>query len=239
MKKLYVLVGVLLLAASTSFAQKMNLDQILEKYYKATGFDKLQNVTSVVMSGSVTTWVVMPVKIYRVRPNKLRMERDVNDITGLTVFDGKNGWMTAPWTKNPKPQVAAGPILADLQVQADFDGVLYDWKTKGHVAELVGVEKIGDLDVYRIKLTRKDGGVEYYLIDCKNFLLQRKLTYRVVKEKEVEIENNFSDYRNCEGIMFAFENENKIGGQPNSTIQFDSIELNTTVDPKLFDMSVN
>lgn len=237
MKKLFILVGVLLLMASTStIAQELKIDDVLNNYYKASGFDKLQNVKTIIMSGTNTTHVVMPIKFYRVRPNKYRMERDVNDITGLTVFDGQNGWMTAPWSKNPLPQVISGPALNDLQYQADFDGALYNWKAKGHNAELVGTEKINDLDSYKIKFTKKDGGIEYYFIDCKNFLLQRKLNYRTVKDKEIEIQNNFSDYRSIDGVMFAFTNQNLMGGQLASEIQFESIELNKPVDDKIFVM---
>jgi len=238
MKKQFILVGVLLIVASTLTAQELNLDQILENHYKAVGFDKLQDVKTIIIFGTITTNVVMPIKYYKVRPNKFRMERDVADITGLSVFDGQNGWTTSPWTGNPAPQIAAGATLTDLQLQADFDGILYGWKAKGHKAELLGVEKIGDINVYNIKLIREDGGVEHHLIDCKNFLLKRKLSYRVVGGKEVEVENNFSDYRSVDGIMFPFVSETLIGGQPYSEIQYDSIELNQPIDEAIFVMPI-
>lgn len=236
MKKYLFLVGVLTLATSTIIAQELKLDDVLNNYYKASGLDKLQKVNTIIMSGTQTTHVVMPVKIYRVRPNKVRMERDVNDITGLTVYDGQTGWTTAPWTKNPNPQVAAGPILTDILNAADFDGLLYKWKEKGHTAELVGKEISDNVEVYRIKFTRKDGGLEYYLIDSKTFLLQRKVFKRMVKDKEVEVQNVFTDYKSVEGVMFAFTNENLMGGQTTSTTQFDSIEVNKPIDDKLFTM---
>jgi len=236
MKKLFILVGVLILATSTSNAQEMNLDEVLYNYYKASGLDKQQSVKTIIMSGTLTTHVVMPIKFYRVRPNKYRMERDVNDITGLTVFDGQIGWTTTPWRKNPLPQVVSEQALPDLINESDFDGAIYNWKTKGHTAELVGKEKIDDLDVYRIKLTLKDGRIEYYLIDCKNFILQRKFSYRMAKDKEIEFQNNFSNYKMVEGVMFAFVIENLMGGQLSSSIEFDTIELNKPVDDSLFVM---
>jgi hypothetical protein len=234
MKKLFILVGVIIISASTSSAQSLNLDQILENYYKAMGFDKLQSVKTIIMSGTITTHVVMPTKIYRVRPNTYRMERDVNDITGLTVYDGQNAWSTAPWSRtNPKPQVT-GTALNDLIALSDFDGIIYNWQAKGHKAELIGIEKTGESDAYKIKLTRIDGGIEYYFIDCKNFLLIKKLTYQMVNGKETEIENIFSDYRNLDGIMFSYTSDNKLGGQPYSSIQYETIELNKSIDNNLF-----
>ncbi|RPH31603.1 MAG: hypothetical protein EHM93_13000 [Bacteroidales bacterium] len=234
MKKTFSLVGVLLLASSTLFAQELTLDDVLNNYYKASGFDKLQQVNTIIMSGMQTTHVVMPAKIYKVRPNKVRMERDVNDITGLTVYDGQTGWTTAPWSRNPNPQIAAGPILIDILNAADFDGILYNWKAKDHNAELVGKEAIDNTEVYRIKFTRKDGGIEFYLIDSKAFLLQRKIFKRMVRDKEMEVQNVYSDYKPIEGVMFAFTNETLMGGQVTSSTQYESIEVNKPVDDKLF-----
>lgn len=237
MKRYLFLVGVLLLTASTTIAQELKLDEVLNSYYKASGFDKLQDVKSIIMTGSITTWVVMPTKTYRVRPNKYRVERDVNDITGLTVYDGQTGWTTAPWSKNPNPQVVAEPNLSDLKIQADFDGLLYNWKDKGHKVELVGLEKLGDSDVYRIKVTRIDNLVEYYLIDSKSYLIQKKLGTRIFKEKDFKIDITFSDYRNIEGIMFPFDIMNNSEGQPSSAeTQYESIEVNNPVDENIFVM---
>ena len=237
MKKIFILVGVLLLAASTTKSQELNLDQVLNNYYKASGFDKLQNVKSVIMTGTITTWVVMPTKIYKVRPNKYRMERDVNDITGLTVFDGQTAWTTAPWSKNPNPQVVVEPNLSDLKIQVDFDGLLYNWKEKGHKIELVGPEKLGDSDVYRIKVIRNDNFVEFYLIDSKSFLILKKLGTRNFKSKDYKIDITFSDYRNIDGIMFPFDIMNNSEGQPSSSeTQYEIIELNKQIDENIFVM---
>ncbi len=238
MKKIIILVGVLILATATLNAQGLNLEQILANHYKAMGLDKQQDVKSIIMTGTLIRNDAMPIKIFRLRPNCYRMERDVADITGLTVFDGKNGWMTAPWSGNSQPQVISGTGLAELQVQADFDGPIYRWNDKGHKAELIGTEKLGEIDVFRIKLTRNDGGIEYYLIDCHSYLLHKKISYRTIRGKETEMENIYSDYRSIDGIMFAFTNVNTLGGQPYSEIQFDSVEINQPVDEKLFVMPI-
>lgn len=237
MKKLFILVGVLFIAASTINAQDLTLEQILDKYYQANGIDKLQNVKTIIMTGSITNWVVMPTKVYRVRPNKYRMERDVNDITGLTVYDGQTAWSTAPWTKNPNPQVMPEPGLSEVKIQADFDGLFYNWKEKGHKLELVGQEKLGELNVYRIKVTRSDNIVEEYLIDSKTFFIQKKLGIRNVRGKDIKIDFTYSDYRLVEGVMFPFNIMNRSEGQPApAETQYDTIEVNKSVDDNLFVM---
>lgn len=237
MKKLFILVGVLLIAASTTTAQDLNLEQVLDKFYKANGIDKLQNVKSVIMTGNITTWVIMPVKVYKVRPNKFRQEKDNADITGLTVFDGQSGWFTAPWSKNPNPQVIPEANLGDIKILADFDGLFYNWKEKGYNLELVGLEKLGDLDVYRIKVTRSDNVVEYYLIDSKTFLIQKKVGIRNIRGKDFKVDFTYSDYRSIDGIMFPFDIMNNSEGQASSAdTQYETIEINQPVDDNLFVM---
>ena len=234
MKKLFVLVGVVILASSTTKAQELNLEQVLDKYYKATGIDKLQNVNSIIMSGTLVTHVVMPYKVYRLRPNKYRMERDVNDITGATVYDGQKGWFTAPWSRNPNPQEASGLMLTDLLIQSDFDGLLYNWSLKDEKAELVGKETVNNSDAYKIKLIRKDGGVEFYLIDCNSFLLVKKTGTRTLRDKELQTYSEFNDYRDVDGIKFAYRVYNFLESQQPSEIEYESIELNKPIDPNLF-----
>lgn len=237
MKKLFILVGVLLIAASTINAQELTLEQVLDKYYQANGFDKLQNVKTIIMTGSITNWVVMPTKVYKARPNKYRLERDVNDITGLTVYDGQTGWTTAPWTKNPNPQIVPEQGIVDLKIQSDFDGLFYNWKDKGYNLELVGLEKLGDSDVYRIKFTRSDNIVEFYLIDSKSFLLIKKVGVRNIRGKDFKIDFTFSDYRKVEGVMFPFSILNASENQPApAETQYESIEVNNPIDEKLFVM---
>jgi hypothetical protein len=77
---------------------------------------------------------------------------------------------------------------------------------------------------------------EYYFIDAKSFLIQKKISYRQSQGKEIEIENNFADYRAVNGIMFSFLNENKMGGQAYSTVQYDTIDLDKAVEPQFFDI---
>lgn len=229
------MVGVAILITSAySYAADITLDQILDKYYKAAGIDKLQQVKTIVMSGILIRNDAMPYKVYRVRPNKYRMERDVADITGLQVFDGQNGWSTAPWSGNPKPQPLSGDGLTNVMAAADFDGILYRWKDKGHSVEYVGLEDV----CYKLKVTRKDGGIEHIFINQQTFLIQKRTASITARGQQVEFVTYFKDYRNVNGIMFAFENENTMGGQPYSTIQFDSVELNIPVDEKIFVMPV-
>jgi len=235
MKKRLFFLSFFCVIVSGAIAQELTLEQILEKYYKAGKFDKLSKVNTIIMTGSIVQQDLMPVKIIRVRPDKYMMEFDVADMTAYQVYDGQTAWMTAPWTGNAAPQVMPAERTTDLKNRSDMDGVLVNWKEKGHALELAGKDTVNGLSVYKIKVTRKDGGIEYHFIDGSGFLLQKRLSYRKAGGKELKVENFYHDYREVEGIPFAFTLETNNAGRVNE-IQFESVEINKPVDMKIFAM---
>jgi len=236
MNKILIVSVILILSLPSAKAQGMKLDEILGKYYKNAGFDKLQDAKTIIMTGTMTQQTIMPLKIIKKRPDKYMQEFDVQDQTGYQVYDGQMAWMTAPWTPDPRPQVMPEDRTVDLRSRADFDGPIYNWKAKGHKAELEGVDTLGNAKAYKIKLTRADAAIEYYFIDSESFLLIKKSSFRKMQGQDVEIENFFKDFRTINGIMFSFESENLMGGNPYSLIQYDTIEVDAEVSDKLFAM---
>jgi outer membrane lipoprotein-sorting protein len=225
----------LLFFASGVIAQELTLDQVLDHFYKAGNFEKLRQVNSIIMTGSIVQQDLMPVKIIRVRPDKYMMEFDVADMTAYQAYDGQAAWMTAPWTGNARAQVMPPERMNDLKNRADMDGILVNWKEKGHVLELAGKDTLEGISVYKIKIIRKDGGVEYNFIDSGGFMLRKRTSSRMAGGREVTVESFYRDYRNVEGIPFAFTVETNNGGRVNE-IQFESVELNKPIDLKIFTM---
>jgi|GEM_PF-3257543 len=90
---------------------------------------------------------------------KYLLEFDIQDITGFQGYDGQTAWSTAPWTGNPKPQVMPDDRDRNLRSRADFDGLLYNWKEKGHSVELVGRDTVENVQAFKLKVAKKDGGV--------------------------------------------------------------------------------
>ena len=215
-------------------AQNLNLDQVLSKFYEANGIAKMQNTKTIVMTGFITRNDLMPYKITKMRPDKYRLDFQVADLETVQAYDGKTGWYTAPWTGNPNPIRMTEDAAGGMSLKADFDGLLYQWKEKGHSAELIGKDTIEGIESYKIQITRKDGGKEFYFIDSKNFYLQKQSSFRKIREQDVELENFYKDYRTVDGIMFPYTIETKMGGQPYSLVEFETIDLNVPVDEIIF-----
>lgn len=225
-----------LLACIPAMAQEPSLDELLSKYYKAIGMDKLKTVNSIVMTGLMTQNDVMPVKVYRLRPDKYLMEFDIADLTAYQGYDGTTAWMTTPWTGNPKPQVMPPDRAGTMKITAEFEGILFDWKAKGHLVELAGKDTVDQVIMNKLKITKNDGGVEYLFIDPADNLIKKRLYNRTVRGREIMMENYFSDYRPVDGIMFGFKQDTRIDGQPYNSLQYETIELNKEIDPGLFSM---
>jgi len=222
--------------SSAVTAQNLKLEDILQNYFKASAFEKLQKVNTVISTGTLIQQDLMPFKTIRMRPNKYLQVFDVADITCYQAYDGTTAWLTAPYTGNPKPQIMSADRANDIKVKADFDGLLFKWKKKGHQVEPAGTDTIGGTLAYKLKVTRKDGGLEYYSIDLKSFMLVKRQFTRILQGQEVKIDVLYRDYRKVEVIPFSFTIETQIGGQTLNTIQFDSIVLNGPVDEKIFRM---
>lgn len=216
-------------------AQELTLENVLEKYYTAGNFEKLRQVNSIIMTGSIVQQDLMPIKIIRVRPDKYMMEFDLADMTAYQAYDGQTGWMTAPWTGNAAAQIMPPERLKDLKNRAEMDGPLVNWKEKGHFLELIGKDTLEDMLVYKIKIIRNDGGIEYNFIDNTGFMLRKRTSFRMAGGKEVTVENYFRDYRKVDGIPFAFTLETNNGGRVNE-IQYETIELNKPIDLEIFSM---
>jgi len=236
MKKIFVFTIAILCISSILNAQNLKLDEILEKYYTATGYDKIQSAKSIIMSGTITTNTTMPLKIMYMKPDKYKMEYAVQDIPTVQAYNGLKAWtIITPWTGSSKPQPMNEAKTKETKNKADY-APLFDWKSKGHSLELVGLENSENQQVYKLKLTRADGSFEHFFVDAKSFLLLKRSSIRSVNGKDYLQENFFGDYRNVNGAMFPFVIEGKIDGQTASTLEFETIETDKQLDEKVFEM---
>jgi hypothetical protein len=235
MKKGVFLLCLLFTISCGLMAQDLSLEQILNRYYQAANLEKHSKVSTIIMTGTIVQQDLMPVKIIRARPGKYLMEFDVADLTAYQATDGMTAWTTAPWTGKAEPQALPPDRTADLKVRADMDGILYNWKEKGHLPELTGTDTVNGKLAYKIKVVRKDGATEFNFIDCTDFLLTKRTYVRMAGGKEIPVEIYSRDYRKVDGIPFPFVTETNNGGRVNE-IQFETIELDKPVDPGIFVM---
>ena len=171
------------------------------------------------------------------RPKSLRMEFTFQGMTGVQAYDGKSGWAISPFGGKKDPEPMSPDDTKEAEEEADIDGPLVDYKSKGHTVELVGKEKIEGSDAYKLKVTLKGGTVRYQYLDADSFLEIKTEAKRKVQGQEVEGETIYGNYQEFGGLLFPMSIEMKAKGMPaGQTITLDKVEINPSLGDDLFKM---
>jgi hypothetical protein len=118
-----------------------------------------------------------------------------------------------------------------------MDGPLVDWKAKGHKVELVGKEKLEGTDVYKLKVTMKDGNVHYLFLDADSYLDIKGEAKRTVRGTEVETEQTIGDYKEVGGHMVPHSFESGAKGRPEKQkMTIEKVELDVPIEDARFAM---
>ncbi len=231
------LTSLLLSFVASSPAQ--TVDQILAKVFTARGgLDKIHSVKTERVSGTITFGADTsgPFSVEFERPLKMHMQLTIQNQTMVRVFDGKtSGWANNPFAGKMNPEPLSEDELKNMSDEADFDGQFVDARRKGNQIVLVGKDKVGDKDAWRVKLTTKAGEVRQYLFDANTFLLLKWEGQRKFEGKSMPVESYFSDYRDVDGLKFAFRIESGASStEINQKIVIDKIEVNPQLSASEF-----
>jgi len=215
------------------------VDEVIQKNIEARGgIEKIHAIKTMKLTGkSNAQGMEFPFVLQFKKPKSFRMEISVQGKSIVTAFDGETAWMVMPLMGSTDPEKLSGEDAKDAEGQADVDGPLVDYKSKGHTVELVGQEDLDGTPADKIKLTKKDGEVSYMFIDSKTHLELRTITKRKRDGAETEIQTDFSDFKTVDGLMLPFAIENKLVGKPQGQqLLLDKIEFGLPVDDKIFKM---
>lgn len=217
--------------------QAQDLEKILKAHYKAIGQNNLVDVETVVTTGKILQMgMEMPIRSISKRPNKTYIEIDVQGTMMKQGYDGTNGWMQAPWTGSDEPIDLRGPDLRGLENSADMDGPLWNYKEKGHELELTGTEDMEGTQVYALKLTRKDGNIDYMYMDTESYLVLRTVSKMFINGSETEVEAFMSNYQEVNGFVMPYTIEQKFSAQPEMSmiINVEEVSWNEEIDDSIF-----
>lgn len=235
----------LLLTCLAPFAFAETADEVVAKYVAARGgMEKIKSIKSVKASGKIVMGggaMEAPFTQMKRRPKDSRTEFTFQGMTGVQAFDGGGevAWSIMPFMGKKDPEAAPAEETKLMAEDADFDGALIDWKEKGHQIEYVGKEQIEGADAYKLKLTRKNGNIDYVYIDAETGLEVKSEGKRVIRGTEVETETFMSDYKEVDGVPFAYTiSAGRKGGADNQKqkIVMDKIELNVPMTDDMFKM---
>jgi outer membrane lipoprotein-sorting protein len=227
-------------APAAGKAAALTVDDVVAKNIQARGgVDKIKAVKTMRMTGHMTIGpgTEAPMVIEIKRPDKLRLDITAQGMTLSQAYDGKAGWQINPFAGNKNAEPMSADELKEAAEQADMDGPLVDWKAKGHKVELVGKDKVEGTDVYKLKVTLKDGNVHYLYLDADSFLDIKGEAKRNVRGTEVETEQTIGDYKDVGGLMIPHSFEGGAKGRPEKQkMTVEKIEVDVPIDDARFSM---
>lgn len=238
-----------LLLTGFSPAAAQSVDEIVSKHIDARGgYEKLKAIRTLKITRTFATpFTSVEVVTYKKRPDLLRIEQTPKGQT-TAIPRGVNAggaWDVSQGKVVMRPERVATEAR---EIDADFDGLLVDWKAKGHTVTLEGKEPIGGRDSYKLKVVTKGGSMRYVFIDAQTFL-ESGMSGRVLlpamnpKTREPRFHEStwiFSDYREVDGVKFPYSiDEERVADQGVSITQSfaiytTAIEVNVPMEDSLF-----
>src|SRR5215468_3210737 len=113
--------------------------------------------------------------------DQVRSELTLQGLTAINAFDGREGWNISPFQGRREPEKASEDQVRSLAQQAELDGPLVGWRDKGHRIEYLGSEDVDGTPAIKLRVTRKDGDLQYVYLDPDSYLEIRITTVHKVR----------------------------------------------------------
>jgi Outer membrane lipoprotein-sorting protein len=180
--------------------------------------------------------VRLPFVMEMKRPRKSRVEIEFAGKTAIQVYDGTNGWKLRPFLNRNDVEPFTAEELKSEEAKSDLDGPLVDYAAKGTKVELEGSEPVEGRNTYKLKLTMKNGTVQYVWIDAENFLdVKVEGTPRRMDGKMHNVSIYQRDFRSVQGVMVPFTLETVVDGYHEThKMVIEKVAVNPKLDDALF-----
>jgi hypothetical protein len=222
------LIVLALLAASVTTASAVTVEELVAKNLEARGgAAKLKAVTSAHTVGKIRTGGSNEAKTesWAVVSAKYRSDFTLQGMTAVQAWDGQDAWAISPFGGRRDPVRLTPDDAKDLVQDADVAGPLSDYQAKGLKLEYLGTEDIDGTDAHKLRVTYKNGDTRIVFLDPDSFLEIRIIDHRMIRGQESVQTTELGEYEKVDGLYFPFE----VGRN-----HLDKVELNVTIDPKMF-----
>jgi len=226
-------------AGFTQEQKPPTLDELVAKNIEAKGgADALRALQSLKLTGKMLVQqgqIELAYNQTKKRPGEVRTEATLQGMTMVQAYDGKDGWKIWPFQGRKDPEKMSVDDVKSLIEDAEIDGPLVDWKSKGSRVDYLGTEDVDGTLAYKLKVVRKNGDVNFVYLDPDHFLEIRILTQRIKNGAQEEVETDVGDYEKIGGMFVPFSIESGRKGDPDKQkIIIDKAEANVPVDDAIF-----
>jgi outer membrane lipoprotein-sorting protein len=229
----------LVLLLTASILQAQTADEIISKCIDATGGkEKISQINSMYMENSMEVMGNESLsKITILNGKGIKTISDVMGQSMIQCYTDKSGWMINPMggSSDPAP-------MSDEQYKAGKSSIyigesFVDYATKGNKVELLGKEKVNNVDAFKLKVTTKDSVSSVYYIDPATYYIIQTTLVANMMGQQMEIISTMHDYKKTDfGYVLPYSYEINYGGQFSLTMKLKKVEFNQPVDPKIFEL---
>ena len=203
------------------------------------GLEKLNAVKNVVADSQTIRYTPMgqmdlKVVLYQVYPDKMRQNIVTPQGEISIVFDGEAAFAMSPTGTQPLPP----EMVTSLKNAIFRDTVpLLVHLTENDVPiQYAGTGEV-DGKPTSVLLVKQPSGemVKVFISEDTHYVV--KLAFRETEQGvTMDIETMFSDFRDVEGVKFAFHVVQNINGEPYTESRINSVKLNAELDDSLFEV---
>ena len=217
-------------------SKAQSVDRIIDQYFNAINYKEICNINSITTKGTRTSVGERDFTEIIQRPDKYRCDYDMGPDNFSLIYDGETGWQINPFSPGNKTEylIEHAIDLVQIKENADIDGILFNWREKGHKVILCNDKDTMDKEFYKLKIITRDNDTLYYFLNSKNYYLTKK-TY-IFKNGEQTIKTHLflSDHRKVNGMIFPFKIETFQYNNLISTISINKIILNIEYNNHIF-----
>lgn len=216
----------------TVTCKAQSADEIVANYINAIGgIDNWKKVNSIFYEGKLTVHGT-DVTIYKtvLHGKGMRQNMTTASMTAFQISTPNEGWEFMPFRGQQKPeQLGEGAVKLNAD-QYDAQGVLVDYKSKGHSIEYLGKETIDGKECYKLQVKHKSGKIEILYFDASSSLMVRSVVKQNENGKEVDVITKLSNYqKQPEGILYPMTI-----GLPMGEMNITKVNVNKPVNESIF-----
>ncbi len=222
--------------AAVSAGDAKAAEDLVNRTIEALGGDRYMNQKSQVLKGTGTltpapgqSFPITEIKDYRVYPNKARTDISAAGFLIRNGFNGDVGWQDRP-----------GAGLVDSTAQAKLTlnyglAILRRFRAGGVTARPLADAEVDGKAVKAFALADAEGHDTTFYVDATTFL-PVKLTFTL---PQGDFANVFADYKDFSGVKVPTTQELWIQGNRIISTTYTDVQVNTDVDPALFEKPAN
>jgi hypothetical protein len=235
-----VLILIVGIVCSATILSAQTAEELVAKNIEAHGgVDKIKAIksyrfTGKFQQGSFTAQVSQEAKA----PDFIREMFTIQGMTQIQAYDGSVGWQISPFQGRRDPEMLGEDDLRDLSEDSDFYGPLVDYKEKGNTVEYLGHDTVDGDDVYRLKITLKNGDIVYYYLDPDTYIEVRTERQQFIRGAVRESQTDMGSFKQVDGVYYPFSITSGPKGRPDQqgTITIEKMEANVDVPETQFKM---